>query len=73
METMWRCQCGEVTGEYCYWTGPRSETTVLEWMPEYLRAAHVAAGNRGVYPENGAVRIRVARDCADLILETDAD
>jgi len=69
----WRCQCGEVVGELCSWTGPRSETVVLEWMPPCFRGSVEAARNWGVYPENGAVRIRVARDCADLILETDAD
>jgi len=71
VEEIVRCQCAEAFGEICSWTGPRSETVVLERMPDHLRASHRAAGNRGVYPENGAVRIRVARDCAELILETD--
>ena len=73
VEEIVRCQCEEAFGEICSWTGPRSETVVLEWMPDHLRASHRAAGNRGVYPENGAVRLRVARECAELLLETDAD
>lgn len=30
---------------------------VVETMPRALRASHEAAGNRGVYPANGAIRV----------------
>jgi hypothetical protein len=64
-----RCECGEATGEQCEWTGPLSETVAIEWMPEFLRDAHQAAGNSGVYPHNGALRLRVERSCARRLAE----
>lgn len=67
------CECGAWAGECCQWSGPRSETVVVEWMPEQIRASHVAAGNRGSYPHNGAVRNRVARSCADWMIEHDPE
>jgi len=63
------CECGYWSGEACCWRGPESETVVVEYMPEYLRASHRAAGNSGIYPANGAVRLRVERSCADRIIE----
>lgn len=68
-----RCQCGQVTGEACCWQGPLSQTVEIEWMPKYLRASHEAAGNRGCYPYNGAMRLRVTESCADLLVETDGE
>lgn len=62
-----RCECGEATGERCAWSGPVSETVTVEWMPEHLRASHTAARNRGAYPSNGARRLTVHVDCADLL------
>lgn len=67
------CGCGEWSGERCEWTGPESETLVVEYMPEQHRASHAAAGTRGTYPHNGAVRIRVARACADSMIECDGE
>jgi hypothetical protein len=66
-----RCACGEWSGERCAWTGPKSETVLVEFMPEQYRESHKAAGNRGVYPANGAQRIRVERSCAERITEAD--
>lgn len=63
------CECGEATGQRCAWTGPRTKTVVIEWMPAYLRESHRAAGNAGVYPHNGALRLRVHPDCAALLAE----
>lgn len=71
--TVVRCECGEWSGEACSWEGPRGETVIVEFMPEQHRASHAAAGNRGVYPANGARRIRVERSCADRIMEQDGD
>lgn len=68
-----RCACGEATGHRCAWSGPTSETVIVEWMPEHLRASHAAAGNRGVYPHNGARRIRVERTCADAMVRDDGE
>ena len=68
-----RCECGDYTGERCMWIGSPEETVVVEYMPEYYRASHVAAGNVGRYPHNGAVRIRCERSCAESIVEHDAD
>lgn len=64
-----RCECGEATGTRCEWTGPKADTVVVEWMPEYLRASHAAARNSGVYPHNGSVRLRVAPACAEMLDE----
>lgn len=63
------CECGEATGERCAWEGPASDLVVIDWMPEHLRASHAAAGNEGVYPHNGALRLRVAPDCAVSLRE----
>lgn len=68
-----RCECGEVTGVACEWSGATAETVVVEWMPEWLRTSHAAAGNAGSWPANGAQRIRCERSCADRIVEDDAD
>lgn len=72
-ETTVQCQCGQATGVGCAWSGPRSETVVVEWMPEHLRASHTAARNAGVYPANGAIRIRCERACAESLVESDPD
>jgi len=68
-----RCGCGEWTGERCEWVGAPSDTVVVEYMPAYLRASHEAAKNHGSYPANGAVRVRVERSCADMLLEDEGD
>ena len=68
IEAIERCECGQVTGEPCQWTGPIAETVIVEYMPEYLRSSHLAAGdNSGSYPHNGAQRIRVEQSCADRL------
>lgn len=66
-----QCDCGRITGERCAWDGPVEETVLVEWMPEYLRASHIAAGNSGRYPHNGAIRIRIHHACADLLCDDD--
>ena len=66
-----KCQCGQWSGEPCQWSGPKSKTMVVEFMPEHLRASHEAAGNSGNYPHNGAVRVRVEESCAALMAKTD--
>jgi len=65
------CQCGEWSGERCAWTGPIEETVVVEFIPEHLRASHEAARNYGVYPANGAIRIRVHTECAEMMAGED--
>ena len=69
------CECGEFDGggEPCDWWGPVAETVVVEFMPESLRASHEAAGNAGIYPHNGAVRIRCERSHADRLAHVWAD
>lgn len=67
------CACGEWSGERCQWQGPCAETVVIEFMPAHLRESHRAAGNSGTWPHNGAVRIRVHRDCAASMVETDGE
>lgn len=68
------CECGEaIHGDPCSWTGPRSETVLIEYMPLHLRASHAAARNHGVYPHNGAIRLRVERSCADRLIDGDEE
>lgn len=67
------CECGTATGQHCPWTGPAADTVTLEWMPLHLRASHEAAGNSGRYPDNGALRLRVAAECAEALLEADGE
>lgn len=64
-----RCECGEITGERCAWTGPIELTTIVEHMPPQWRDSHFASGNRGVWPNNGALRLRVSRVCAALLCD----
>jgi hypothetical protein len=68
-----RCECGEWCGERCEWTGPKADTVRVEWMPEQHRASHEAARNRGTYPHNGAIRLRVSAECADHMVEADGE
>ena len=49
------------------------ETVEMEYMPEYLRQSHIAAGNRGRYPANGALRLRAHQDCAALLVDSEDD
>ena len=65
------CACGDVYGERCEWSGSAADTVVVEVMPAQYRASHEAAGYSGSYPSNGAIRIRVAQDCADRLIETE--
>ena len=68
------CECGDAGGDTpCTWTGPVSETVTVEWMPEWLRDSHDAAGNPGCYPYNGSIRLRVERFCADRLIEDDGE
>lgn len=67
------CECGKWSGVRCDWSGPRSEAVIVEWMPNWLRASHEAAGNVGVYPMNGSSRILVQASCADYMVELDGE
>lgn len=68
-----RCECGTWSGVRCEHVGPVADLVTVEWMPEYLRASCVAANNRGTYPHNGAVRLRVELGCADVIIDEAGD
>jgi hypothetical protein len=65
------CECGSATGVCCEWSGAPSDTVVVEWMPTHLRESHRAAGNWGIYPMNGALRLRVHPDCAAMIADNE--
>lgn len=69
MTTKYRCDCGEITGVPCGWTGPLGRMALVEWMPLDLRDSHTAADNSGTYPANGADRVAVCADCADMLDE----
>jgi hypothetical protein len=66
-----RCECGQAMGEWCGGVVTAADRVVVEWMPEYLRASHVAAGNSGTWPANGAVRLAVTRACAEVLCADD--
>lgn len=66
-----RCGCGAWSGSPCEWSGPEDELVTLEWMPEWIRAPHEAAGNAGTYPHNGAERARVCRACGEFAVKHD--
>jgi hypothetical protein len=68
------CECGKIIGERCAWSGPKAETTLVEWMPEQHRSGHEAAGNSGSYPHNGAERLRIESEtCLPLLRESEGD
>lgn len=70
---MTQCQCGWATCQDCVWTGDATDTVIVEYMPEHLRASHEVAGNRGEYPYNGATRLRVSRECAANMIEDEPE
>ena len=72
-ERVLRCGCEVWTGERCAWSGPASEMVMVEWMPHYFRESHKAAGNRGQYPANGALRIAAEQTCADIAVRSDPE
>lgn len=47
------------------------EPVLVETMPAHLRASHQAAGNPGVWPDNGAERVVMARQDAEALVEDD--
>jgi len=71
--TEYQCECGHWSGEPCQWSGPRSDMVEVEWMPAQYRGSHVAAGNSGAWPHNGALRLEVEESCAERMLQFDAD
>lgn len=46
---------------------------ILEIMPTAVRESHRAAGNAGIYPHNGAVRLLADRADAEAVVETDGE
>lgn len=64
-----RCECGEATGVRCDGVG----VVTVEWMPVSLRAEHVEARNRGIYPHNGALRLFVTQTCAEMLTADGAE
>lgn len=73
IERMDVCECGQASGEACDATLRRDAVVTVEWMPRSLRANHEAAGNSGVWPHNGAERLRCDEACADAIVESDPE
>ena len=66
-----KCESGQATGERCAFEDDADLLTEIEYMPEHLRASHEAAGNRGVYPANGALRLHVCQDCQEALVDDD--
>lgn len=78
-QTMIPCECGQADGdEPCGWDVPISEMVTVEYMPRALRSQHQRAGyttisEAGVWPANGAIRLRVSIECADRFAQSDSD
>jgi len=66
-----RCECGQWSGEPCDDVAPADTMVTIEVTPLWQRDSHAEAGNRGTYPANGALRIRVTCECAAWIIEAD--
>ena len=66
--TTYRCGCGEWAGGQCGHTAPLSDLVVVEFMPDDEKSSHMAAGNSGCWPHNGAVRVAVTRKHAEWIV-----
>lgn len=67
------CECGEWSGESCQWQGSPSGMICVEFVPDWLRGTHEAAGGAGSYPHNGAIRVKVSAQCARLMTDTDGE
>lgn len=67
------CQCGEITGHRCDWIGPADEVVTVEWMPPAHRDSHNTARNSGRWPANGALRLTVSDECAELLEEAEGE
>lgn len=63
------CECGDITGEPC----ECQREVIVEWMPITLRSSHIAAGNSGNWPDNGAWRLEVSKACAERLVNDDPD
>jgi hypothetical protein len=66
------CECGHWMGDACQGV-LGDDSVIIEWMPECWRESHRAAGNAGEWPNNGAERLRVTAQCAQLMLQTDGE
>lgn len=57
------CNCGEITGEACWWSGPARETRWVAFVPRADRGTAEAAGTwRGL-----GQTVRVARSCVAML------
>lgn len=65
------CKCGRIIGERCLWTGPESETVLVEFIPDHMR------GEVALHPEqdwsNAWSVARLERSCAESLCEQDPD
>lgn len=72
------CGCGAWSEHYCYGSGILGDMVEVEFMPQYHRSSHEAAGYHsikccGSAPANGAHRIMVTKECAQEMIENDPD
>lgn len=64
------CQCGDITGERCNWSGAREDTVVVIYVPPQDRGTVEALGGWGV----GGTEVfdrsaRVEISCGEAIVE----
>ena len=70
--TTYRCGCGAVLGDRCaFESSDIDDFVVVEHMPEWRRGSHEAAGNRGVWPQNGAERFLCGAGCVEFVTDDD--
>ena len=48
-----------------------ADLVLVEEMPIWLRASHLAARNRGIYPHNGAERFLMPAAAAEAAMDAD--
>lgn len=67
------CQCGDITGEQCQWSGPISETVVVEYVPRDLRGTAEAAGSWAGLSAQARVESGTCLDVVTHIYDDEGD
>lgn len=61
----------KVSSMFLAWTPAESTGIGLIGLPATGKSYHIASNNRGCYPHNGAIRIRVNPDCVEYVVDDD--
>lgn len=70
-KTIVKCECGDWSGEFCPWSGPKRETVLVRFVPGQYRGTASALGG-GI--EHGlAQTLRVHENCAEWMRDHDPE